>query len=194
WAPATTSHFFLTQVLNEANLSTKDLEHVAMSSDNGGAAFAAGKLDAAVTWEPWLSKAKEMKNGYVLISTKEKPVIDDVLFVRTETLQKRSKDIKKFLKACFKAIDYWKKNPVEGNQIIAKNLNLPLKDVEDMLSGIRIMDYKDNMSFFGTEEKPGAIYKAYENCVDAWLNEGVIKAKSLPNESIDPSFIQGLYN
>ena len=58
WAPGTTSHFLLTQVLKDAGLTTKDLVHAAMSSDDAGAAFAAGRLDAAVTWEPCLSKAK----------------------------------------------------------------------------------------------------------------------------------------
>jgi len=193
WAPATTSHYFLTQVLKDAGLSTKNLDHVAMSSDNGGAAFAAGKLDAAVTWEPWLSKAQEMENGHLLISTKEKPVIDDVLFIRTEVLNTRREDIRNFLKACFKAIEYWEKNPTEGNKIIANNLKLPLKDVEDMLSGIRIMNHEDNKKFFGSINEPGPAYKAYENCVEAWLVEGVIKNKSLSKESIDPNFIQNLY-
>src|SRR5215212_9194533 len=50
WAPGTTSHYFLTQTLKDLGMTTKDLDHIAMSSDDAGAAFAAGKLDAAVTW------------------------------------------------------------------------------------------------------------------------------------------------
>lgn len=192
WAPATTSHYFLTQVLKEANLNTKDLDHVAMSSDDGGAAFAAGKLDAAVTWEPWLSKAQQMENGHLLISTKDKPVVDDVLFMRTNTLEKRRDAIKRFLKACFNAIDYWKEHPTEGNKIIAKNLKLPVKDVEDMLSGIRIMDYEDNVKFFGSADNPGPIYEAFDRCVNAWKQEGIIEASPSSSQSIDASFIQSL--
>jgi NitT/TauT family transport system substrate-binding protein len=192
WAPGTTSHFFLTQVLKDSGLTTKDLDHVAMSSDDAGAAFAAGKLDAAVTWEPWLSKAKENPNSKVLISTKEKPVIEDVLFIREEALNGRKEDVEKFLRACFKAIDYWKAHPSEGNEIIAKNLNLPIADVQNMLAGIKIMDYEDNRQFFGTASNPGPAYRAYTNAVEAWLKEGLIKKAGKPEDGIDPSFIANL--
>lgn len=193
FAPGTTSHYFLTQVLKDYGLTTKDLKHVAMSSDDAGAAFAAGKLVAAVTWEPWLSKAKEMPEGRLLISTKEKPVVEDVLFLREEILKKRSKDVKKMLRACFKAIEYWKEHPEEGNEIIAKNLGLPITDVESMLSGIRIMDYKDNNQFFGTEDNPGPAYDAYKSANEAWIKEGIIKKEEPPENGIDPTFISELY-
>jgi NitT/TauT family transport system substrate-binding protein len=192
WAPGTTSHYFLTQVLKDVGLSTKDLDHVAMSSDDAGAAFAAGKLDAAVTWEPWLSKAREMPGAKILVSTKEKPVIEDVLFIREETLNGRKDDVEKFLRACFNAIDYWKAHPAEGNEIIARNLNLPVADVEGMLAGISVMNYDDNKHFFGTADSPGPAYQAYRNAVDAWIKEGLIKKAGKPEDGIDPSFIANL--
>jgi len=192
WAPGTTSHYFLTQVLKDVGLTTRDLNHAAMSSDDAGAAFAAGKLDAAVTWEPWLSKAKENANGHILISTREKPVIEDVLFMREEVLNGRKDDVEKFLRACFKAIDYWKANPDEGNNIIARNLNLPIGDVQSMLSGIKVMDYGDNRAFFGTSSAPGPVGQAYKNAVDAWLQEGLIKKPSKPEDGIDGTFVSSL--
>jgi NitT/TauT family transport system substrate-binding protein len=192
WAPGTTSHYFLTRVLKAYGLTTRDLDHVAMSSDDAGAAFAAGKLDAAVTWEPWLSKAKEMPGAKVLISTRDKPVIEDVLFVREEILNGHRANIEKFLKACFKAVDYWKTHRDEGNEIIARNLNLPVADVESMLSGIKIMDFEDNRQFFGNINSPGPVYQAYRNAVEAWLQEGLIKKSGRPEDGIDPGFVTNL--
>lgn len=192
WAPGTTSHFFLTQVLKKYGLTTKDLVHVAMASDDAGSAFAAGHLDAAVTWEPWLSKAKEMPDGHVLITTKELPVVEDVLFVREETLKERRGEVVKMLKACFRAVEYWKTHKKEGNAIIAKRLSLPIEDVESMLSGIKIMDLADNKRFFGTEASPGPAYEAFDSAVDAWLKEGIIKAKQSAKDGIDPTLIAEL--
>ena len=192
WAPGTTSHFFLTQVLKKYGMTTSDLEHVAMAADDAGSAFAAGHLDAAVTWEPWLSTAKEMPEGHVLITTKELPVIEDVLFIREAALENRRGDVLNMLRACFKAIDYWKAHEKEGNEIIAKRLALPIGDVEGMLSGIQIMSLADNKEFFGTQTSPGPAYQAYDAAVAAWLKEGLIKVGQSAADGIDPALISEL--
>ncbi len=192
WAPGTTSHFFLTQVLKKANLTTKGLDHAAMSSDDAGAAFAAGHLDAAVTWEPWLTKARESGNGHVLISTRELPVVEDVLFVRADTIKNRPEDVRKMLRACFKAVEYWKAHPKEGSEIIGKHLKLPIVDVDGMLGGIKIMSLEDNKQFFGSDGAIGPAFDAFQSASDAWIDEGLIKKKDAPESGIDPSFIRDL--
>ena len=47
-----------------------------------GAAFVAGSVPVAVTWEPWLSKAEENPDGHVVVSTKKYRTIitDQVAF------------------------------------------------------------------------------------------------------------------
>jgi len=143
WASGTTSNFFLAVALARVGLHTTDLEHVSLSSDDAGAAFAAGHLDAAVTWEPWLSKAKESGLGYTLISSRELPVIEDVLFFNADILTTRRQEVRGFLRACFEAVSYWKSHPDEAVQIISKHLGMPPADVKSMLGGIKVMDYSD---------------------------------------------------
>ena len=71
-------------VLKKAGLTDKDVEVVPMSA---GAAFMAGKVDAAVTWEPWLSKGASA-NGKVLVSTKDLPgIIVDSISFRKEVIE-----------------------------------------------------------------------------------------------------------
>ena len=119
-------------------------------------------------------------------------MVEDVLFMRDDILNNRRNDVERFLSACFKAIDYWKAHPDEGNNIIARNLNLPLADVQSMLEGIKIMDYNDNRTFFVTSASPGQAYQAYKNAVDAWTQEGLIEKPSNPQDGIDSSFISNL--
>ena len=52
------SEWFLAQVLEKNGLHLSDVREQNMTSGAAGAAFVASKLDVAVTWEPWLSKAK----------------------------------------------------------------------------------------------------------------------------------------
>ena len=58
------SHFFLYSVLKEHGMKMSDIKPIVMDADQAGAAFASGKIDAAVTWEPWLSKAREVGRGH----------------------------------------------------------------------------------------------------------------------------------
>src|SRR5207248_702693 len=70
------SHFFLLHLLKQNNLGPKDIELV--PADDGGQAatmFASGRVDAAVTWDPWISQAdkKTEGKGHVLITTRDAP-------------------------------------------------------------------------------------------------------------------------
>lgn len=184
WASATTSHFMLAARLARENMTTRDLQQVQLSADDAGAAFAAGTLDAAVTWEPWLSKAKQGGQGNILVTTREFPVIEDVLFFRTTTLIERREQISLFLRACFETIEYWKQNQDEGNAIIAKRLSLPLEEIKEMLGGINIMTLADNRSFFGEGRTPSPATQAYELAVRTWISEGVITQGQDPAKAL----------
>lgn len=191
WAPGTTSHFFLAVALSKVGLKTSNLSHVALAPDEAGTAFAAGQLDAAVTWEPWLTKAVETDKGKVLISTRELPVIEDVLFFRGSTLKNRHNDIVKFLKACFEAVDYWKAHPDEGTEIVSRKLSMPQNEVQQMLPNMRIASYQDNLEFFGDGGRGSPAYSAYEVATRIWIQEGVVKpSNDSPADAIDASFIK----
>jgi len=50
-------------------MSPSDVKIVPMTTDAAGAAFVAGQIDVAVTWEPYLSTAKQRKGAHVLVSS-----------------------------------------------------------------------------------------------------------------------------
>ena len=63
------NHLLLQKALEKAGLTEKDIQLVNMNPDDAGAAFAAGKIDVAVTWEPWITKASGDKKGHVIFSS-----------------------------------------------------------------------------------------------------------------------------
>ncbi|MBW9235287.1 ABC transporter substrate-binding protein, partial [Leptospira santarosai] len=106
---------------------------------DAGAAFAAGKVDAAVTWEPWLTKGAEA-NGKVLLTTKDLPgIILDTVAFKEDVIKDRPEDIKAFVKAMGEAMDYWKENEKEANEIMAKGLNIDVKEFEATVTGFEIL-------------------------------------------------------
>jgi NitT/TauT family transport system substrate-binding protein len=187
------SHFFLYSVLKEHGMKMSDIKPVVMDADQAGAAFASGSIDAAVTWEPWLSKAREVGRGHVLEDSKTHPgEIADVLFMREAVISQRSQEIEGLIKAWYKAVDFMTSNPDEARAIIAKSFNLPEEKVAALLPGIRIEGKQGNQLAFGTAEKPGYLYPLYDRIGEAWLAERVISKRDAPENGLASEFVRRL--
>jgi NitT/TauT family transport system substrate-binding protein len=76
------SQWFLAYVLDQHGLSLGDVKQVDMTAGDAGAAFAAGRIPVAATWQPWLSRSQKNPNGHVLVDTKTYPdiITDQVAF------------------------------------------------------------------------------------------------------------------
>ena len=73
------SHLYLTTILKKAGLKDADVKSVEMKASEAASALMAGKVPAAVTWEPHLTKAAAAGN-IILSTTKDTPaLIADVL-------------------------------------------------------------------------------------------------------------------
>jgi NitT/TauT family transport system substrate-binding protein len=109
------AQFFLSVLLRDAGLTEKDVQVVNMKPGDAGAAFVAGEVDAAVTWEPWLSSGKSAPHGHLLVDSSKTPgLITDVLVFRREVIEKRAREIQGVVDAWHKAVAYWEKNPAES--------------------------------------------------------------------------------
>jgi NitT/TauT family transport system substrate-binding protein len=183
-------HFLLLSVLSKHGLKSSDVQIMDLDADKAGSAFVAGNVDVAVTWEPWISKAAGLSGGKVLITTKEMPgLIVDTLVVRDPVLQSRPADVRRIIQGWFKAIDWYKKNPEEGNKIIAAAYTLKPDEVKDMVGGIKFYDQQRNRDFMGTMAKPGPIYKLFGDASALWKDAGVVQSTVQPATYIDPSHV-----
>ena len=188
------SQFFLNVLLKEAGMSQKDLDVVNMKQGDAGAAFVAEKVDAAVTWEPWLSKGKAAPHGHILVDSSKTPgLITDVLIFPRAVIQKRAKEIQGVVNAWNKAVAFWEKNPQEGNEIMARGVGDWLKDPKvfaDVLTGVKFYNKAGNTKFFGTAARPGDLTKVVQNALDVWGGFDKLQAKTTPKELINYSFVK----
>jgi NitT/TauT family transport system substrate-binding protein len=186
----TPSHFFLLYLLRQEGLSSKSIEPRYMEAGHAGTAFIAGKVDAAVTWEPWLTQAIQKTDGKVLATTKENPgLIVDTFIVREDVMKERPEDVKKFLRGWFKAIEYWRQHPEEANKIMAQSLGIGLEDLQGMLQGVKYADLMENRRYFGTPDEPGPYAKVFTAAEEVWIEEGMIEKKVESWEVTDSSFL-----
>ncbi len=184
---------FLMYLLKKNSMSVDDVQIIDTESGAAGAAFVSGKVDAAVTFEPWLSKAKERKDGKVLISSADAPgVIVDTVSVNETYLKNNPENVKKFIKAWFKALDYWKNNSDESNQIMSKYYNVTPAEFKDLITGVKWPTYQENQTYFGTKSNPGKIYDIANTFIQVFQEMGSIKDKPDMTKAIDSSLLVNL--
>lgn len=188
YPPGQPSHFFLLSVLESAGMTIDDIVSEPMEADQAGAAFVSGGIDAAVTWEPWLTKASTTPHGKILTTSRETPgLIADIFTVRNDYLKEHPEVVKKFLKAWFRAIDYWKEFPEESNEIMAKALGIrDREEFEKMLKGVKYSDLEENQRFFKADSSGASPFTDLMNKAnDVWSRAGVIR------KPVDPGVVDG---
>jgi NitT/TauT family transport system substrate-binding protein len=188
FAERTVSQFYLNVLLKDAGLSEADIEHVEMSADDAGNAFLMQEVDAAVSWEPWLTQGKEAAHGHLLADTSERPgLVADCLVTRTEVLDHRLAEFKALARAWDAALDYVEAHPDESNEIMARNVGGWLEDpalFAATLKGVRFYDSARNREYFGTPERPGQIYQTAQYSIEVWSSLGALDIELTPADVI----------
>jgi NitT/TauT family transport system substrate-binding protein len=187
------SDFYLNVLLSKAGLKESDLQTVNMTAADAGSAFVAGRVDAAVTWEPWLSRGKATDFGHLLTDSSKTPgLITDVLIAKTDWVNSHQKEVAAIVKSWFEAVAFYEQHPDQAIPIMAKGVGGWLKDpnaFKATLSGIKFYDEAANKTFFGTSEKPGPLSNTVQQAIDIWGSHGRLQVKPTPAELINYSFV-----
>jgi NitT/TauT family transport system substrate-binding protein len=187
------SDFYLNVLLTKAGLKESDLQTVNMTAADAGSAFVAGRVDAAVTWEPWLSRGKATNFGHLLTDSSEAPgLITDVLIAKTDWVNAHQKEVAAIVKSWYEAVAFYEQHPDEALPIMAKGVGGWLKDPKAFkatLSGIKFYDESANKAFFGTADKPGPLTNTVQQAIDIWGSHGRLQVKPTPADLINYSFV-----
>jgi NitT/TauT family transport system substrate-binding protein len=170
YAEGSVSQFYLGVLLKEAGLSLADVETMNMTAGDAGAAFVAERVDAAVTWEPWLSRGKQSEHGHLLVDSSTNPgLITDIALTTPEKLEARGDDLKALYRAWVKAVEFQKANAKEADEIMARSVGGWLEDpavFAETRAGIVYYDDAMNEAFIGTPDEPGGIAATIVNARD----------------------------
>jgi len=171
---SSTAYFFFLTVLKDHGIKEEEVNITEMGAADAGAAFLVGKVDAAVVWEPWLTNASQLQGGHVLVSSKDYPkTIVDVMAVRSDFAKDSPNTVAALEEAWYKAIDFYKENPEEGNAIMAKGLGLDVKEIADMASGVTFFGRDENATFYDKSTESN-IYEVTQRAADFWIEKGII--------------------
>jgi NitT/TauT family transport system substrate-binding protein len=187
------SQFWFNILLKREGMTEKDLEITNMTADDAAAAFIAGQIPAAVTWEPHLTLVRTKNQGKVLIDSASTPgLIVDVVSLTCDYIDKNPKDVEAFVKGLYKAVDFIKTNPDEAYAIMAKGVGGYLEkpaDFAEAAKGVRFYDQARNVELFGTPEK-GEAADLIKLGDEIWGSFQKLKMNVDYNTLVDTQFLQ----
>ncbi len=197
----TPSHWLLLFLLAQSGLSPDDRAAVEKNlvytaeAPQAAAMFKAGRVDAAVTWEPDLSSAvaAREKDAHILVSTTAATnVIADTLVAREKLLDEAPASVAAFVAGWFDAISIMKEDPQSTNALVADALKLTPDDVSGMLSGLKLTGYADNALFFGLAGPKPYFDSLFNGAFVIWRKKGVASSVVDAADHADKRFVAAL--
>ena len=182
------SQFEMTVVkmLESANMSTNDVTIIEMNPEDTLTALESGRVQAADTWEPFLSEA--LSNGYKTIYPQEQlHLFPDLIVFRKSIVDERPEEVRAFLKAWFQAVEYRLQHEGETRDIAAKYLGVNAEDVFPD-NNLRLYTRDDNRSLFDIQ-KANSIYSITKITSDYLISIGVMAEEIDPLEILDPAYL-----
>ncbi len=148
------NHMWMLLTLKEAGIPFDALSHKIMLPQDSAAAFVSGGLDIDVNYKPFSTQSLTREGAHVLKTsltdrTWERGLISEALACNETWLKDNPDTAKEMLRAWFEAVDWWKKNPDEGNAIIAKGLDWPVADVREVQYGAIMLSLDQNLGAYG---------------------------------------------
>jgi NitT/TauT family transport system substrate-binding protein len=172
------NHYLLNYALSKNGLKETDVKLVNVAADLIVSAYSSGSVDAAVTWEPFLSEARST-GGSIIFSSRETPeLIMGVLVTTQKVIDTRAGELKKLIEGLDAGMRYFHTNKQEGFAITAQKLGTTTEKAAEMMEGIKLFTSADSQRLLDKE-----VYKiitTIRDMSDFFIKTGIIK------ESVDP--------
>lgn len=183
----TTSDLLLRYALAKNGMSIKDINVVPIPAADAGAAAIAGKVDAAVTYEPYLTAALKRGKGFHLIYTagRRPGIISDLLAVDPGFARAHPDAIVGALRAWGDAMRFYRSHTSQAQAIIAKNVGAKPADLKESFRGVELYDLKRSLAFVKSNWLPLA-----RQVTTILKTQGSLKSQPNTKAATDSSYLR----
>jgi hypothetical protein len=201
----TPSHWLLEYSLENSGLSEPEREQIVKgligknSSTDARTDFVAGKVDAAVVWEPDVTEALQKRPGsHVLVSTKEHPkLIADIMIAKEDFINQHSDVIRAFIRGWLQGTEEANKKQNLVVDLLMKNEPL-YRDLGESvtrngLGTVKWADLSDNIKMFGVDGSEAIFDRIFAQAGRAWIKRGYIKRELIASQARDDRFIREMH-
>jgi NitT/TauT family transport system substrate-binding protein len=179
------SEVLFRDALQEAGVDFDTIDYVPIPASDAGTAAVAGRVDVAVTYEPYLQAAlQEGENCEVIYTAAENPgLISDVLVVTPEFAEENPDAVVGVLRAWGDAMDFYNENTEEGQAIIAENVGSKPAELASSFEGVDLYDLEQSQDYLEND------YETLWNDISSILSEqGQIESEPAVSDYLDTSF------
>lgn len=178
--------------LAKGGLTEKDVVIKDMTAGDAAAAFAAKRVDAAVTFEPWLTKSAKDGGGEIIFSTKDTNLIADVIATRQKVIETRKPDLQAYLKAVDQGVKLLQAGDAEAIKMTAKKWGISEAEVKNQLAGVKLFDIEMNKKLGFNLSDPNNVLKNFELTLKTGAEMKVISDSLKPDVLYDDSIVKSL--
>jgi NitT/TauT family transport system substrate-binding protein len=186
-APGTAPYFTLAWFLKKSGLSVKDVRVVNLEPQAAANAFISGTdLDAAMTYEPYLSAVRAAPQaGKIIATTLDYPMIMDTFGCTPKFLAENPKAARALADSYFEAVEMIGKEPKKSFEIMGADVKQTAEQFEASQKYLRWQDRAANRKFFAGEHAAFS-----KEAADLLLEVGIIKQLPDLSKLADTRFIQ----
>jgi NitT/TauT family transport system substrate-binding protein len=189
----TVDHLLMMAGMKEAGLKDSDINITNMTSNDAGPSLIAGNLAGAALYEPFISQSVQNGKSKVLFSSADVPgLITDVTAVSEELAEGRPEDVKNLLRAWYEALDYWKKNPEESMEIMAKAAEIPVDEYKQVFASIKMFTIDESIEAFEKKDDYSSLDYTGKETAKFLKDLDMIKDDPNLDEALDPKFLKDI--
>jgi aliphatic sulfonates family ABC transporter substrate-binding protein len=186
------AHLGLTKALQSVGLTPNDVTMIHTDVPAMAPAFANKDVDAAYTWEPWVSRMQEAGGKVIVRSNQVGLNTSDNWVVRPSWAEKNPKAVQMILKAVDLALEEFRKNPSIAIKATAESLGVTeavakrIVEINPVMSPEQLADPKFELSLLPN----GGAQKMIQEVGDFLLAQGIIKKAIDAGKVVDGSHVQ----
>lgn len=158
--------------------------------DDCAKAFFAGELDAAATWEPYLTQATNLTDAHVMFSTANATniILDGIVF-REDFINKNPETISKLLEGALLAADMYTTETTAIKNTFPMFATSDDKDILEMTSTATLYNNASNMEALN---KNGAAQALFADMSDIWSSLGESADRKNATKAFSAEFAESL--
>jgi NitT/TauT family transport system substrate-binding protein len=187
-APGTAPYFTLAWMLSKNGLSVKDVNIVNLEPQAAANAMIAGtaNLDAAMTYEPYLSAVRaKPEAGRIIATTLDYPMVMDTVGCTPKFLADNPRAAKALADGYFDALEMIKTDPKKSFEMMGADVKQSAEAFEKSQAFLRWQDRAANQKFFAGEHAQFS-----KEAAQLLLEAGIIRQIPDLTKLADTSFIK----
>jgi NitT/TauT family transport system substrate-binding protein len=171
--------------LDQAGVDFETIDYVPLPPSDAASAAVAGRVDVAVTYQPYLGTAvDEGDDCKVIYTAGENPgLISDALAISTELAESEPEAVVGVLRAWGDAVDYYNSNTKDAQAIIAEKVGSKPEELATTFKGVELFDLQQSVDYLEND------YEALWNEISTILvGQGQIDSEPSLGDYLDTSF------